>query len=108
MLLSSGDGYVGVLLKLPQGCQGPFQGSKGKMGFLLRPHGGKGPHLALRGESPGFSRVAAANLGFILSYNQDLIDRFVGPQENPVSMELQGACRDSSAVAAVAKVLNWI
>ena len=93
MLLSSGDGYVGVLLKLPQGCQGPFQGSKGKMGFLLRPHGGKGPHLALRGESPGFSRVAAANLGFLSSYDGDLRDPLVGQQESPVSMR---AVRDGS------------
>ena len=88
MLLSSGDGYVGVLLKLPQGCQGPFQGSKGKMGFLLRPHGGKGPHLALRGESPGFSRVAAANLGFLSMYDGKLSDPHMWPQECPVSMRV--------------------
>ena len=88
VLLSSGDGYVGVLLKLPQGCQGPFQGSKGKMGFLLRPHGGKGPYLALRGESPGFSRVAAANLGFLSMYDGKLSDPHMWPQECPVSMRV--------------------
>ena len=57
--LSSGDGYVGELLELPKGCQVPFRGSRGKVGFLSRCCSGKGPHLALRGESPGFSRVAA-------------------------------------------------
>ena len=27
--LSSGDGYVGVLLELQQGCEGPFRSSRG-------------------------------------------------------------------------------
>ena len=93
MLLSSGDGYVGVLLKLPQGCQGPFQGSKGKMGFLLRPHGGKGPYLALRGESPGFSRVAAANLGFHSSYDGDFMDPLVGPGNSSLRASCEGPLR---------------
>ena len=29
--LSSGDGYVGELLELQQGCEGPFVSSRGKM-----------------------------------------------------------------------------
>ena len=49
------DVYVGELLELPQGCQGPFPGSSVKVGFLLRRCSGKGPHLALRAESPSFS-----------------------------------------------------
>ena len=49
-------------------------------------HNGKGPHLALRGESPGFSRGAAGNLGFLLSYDADLRELLVLPQESPVSM----------------------
>ena len=60
--LFSGNRNVGGLLELPQGCQGPFQGSRVKVGFLSRRPSGKRPHLALRGESPGFSRVAAAKL----------------------------------------------
>ena len=48
----------------------------------------KWPHLALRGESPCFSRVAAANLGFLSSYNGDLRDLLVGPQESPVAMRV--------------------
>ena len=88
MLLSSGDGYVGELLELPQGCQGPFRSSRGKVGFLLRCRSGKGPHLALSGESPGFSRVAAGKLGSLSSSYLDLRDTLVGPQESPVAMRV--------------------
>ena len=45
-------------------------------------------HLALRGESPGFSRVAAGNLGFLLTYDRDLRDLLVLPQEIPVYMQV--------------------
>ena len=58
VFLSSADGDVRELLEVPQGCQGPFQGSGGKVGFLSRHDSGKGPQIALRGESPGFSQVA--------------------------------------------------
>ena len=64
VFLSSADGDIGELLELPQGSQGPFQGSEEKVGFLSRLHSGKGPQLVLRGESPGLSRVAA---GFLSS-----------------------------------------
>ena len=63
MFLLSGNGYVGEILELPKGCQVAFRGSRGKVGFLPRRCSGKGPHLALRGEYPGFSRVSAAKLG---------------------------------------------
>ena len=72
MFLSSGDGYVGELLELPKGCQVPFQGSRGNVGFLSRHCSGKGLHLTFGGESPGVSRVVAGNLGFLSSCNQDL------------------------------------
>ena len=72
MFLSSGDGYVGELLELPKGCQVPFRGSRRKVGFLLRRCSRKGPHLALRGESPGVSPVTAGNLGFLSSCDGDL------------------------------------
>ena len=61
VFLSSGDGYVRELLELHQGCQGPFRGSRGKVGFLLRHRRGKRPHLALRGESPAFSVCSRKN-----------------------------------------------
>ena len=45
----------------------------------------KRPHLALRGESPGFSRVAAGKLGLPLSYDRDLRESLVLSQESLVS-----------------------
>ena len=98
MFLSSGDGYVRELLELPQGCQGPFQGSRGKVGFLSRCCRGKEPHLALRGESPGFSQVAAANLVFLPSCDRDLRDPLVGPQESPVSMRVSRGLSPSLSI----------
>ena len=102
MFLSSGDRYVGELLELPKGCQVPFRGSRGKVGFLSRCCSRKGPHLTLRGESPGFSRVEARNLGFLSSCDGDLRDQLVLPQESQVSIRvvrglsgfLSSLCRD--------------
>ena len=48
MFLSSGDGYLGDLPELHQGCQVPFHVSRGNVGFLLRHCSGKGSHLRLR------------------------------------------------------------
>ena len=70
---------------MPQGCQGPFRSSGDKVGFLARCCSTKRPQLALRGESPGFSRVAA---GFFSSYDGDLRDPLVGPQQGPVSTQI--------------------
>ena len=59
------------------------------VGFFSRCCSGKGPHLALRGESPGFSRVATLKFVFLLSYNgnlRDLRDLHGLPQESSVSM----------------------
>ena len=58
------------------------------MGVLSSCDSGKGPHLVMREESSGFSRVAAGNLGFLLSYDEDLRDPLVLPQESPVSMRV--------------------
>ena len=41
----SGDGYVGKLLELHKGCQVPFLGSRGKVGFLSRLCSRKGENL---------------------------------------------------------------
>ena len=96
--LSRGDRYVGELLQLPQGCHGPFPGSRGKVGFLSSHRSGKGSHLTLRGESPGFSPVVAANLGSISSYDGGLRDPLVGASgtsclhvrcEGPLGIPLQ-------------------
>ena len=85
MVLWSGNWYVGELFELPQGCQGTFKGSRGEVEFLSRYHRGKGPHLALRGESPGFSQVVAGNLGFLSNYDGDFRDPLVWAQESQVS-----------------------
>ena len=110
------------LLELPQGCQGPFRGSRGKVGFLSRSHIGKGPHLALRGESPGFSRVAAANFVSLTSYDEDFREALVGASgifrlhascERPLDIPLQSlpGPRSSSVVEAghqgSSPVLTW-
>ena len=69
MFLSNADRDVGELLVLPQGCQGCFRGSLGNVVFLSRRHSGKGHQLALRGQSPGFSRLA---VGFLSCYEGEL------------------------------------
>ena len=58
------------------------------MGFLSRHRSGKGPYLRLRGESPDFSRVGAGNLWFLSSYDRELRDPLLWPQESPVSMRV--------------------
>ena len=65
-----------------------FRGSKGKVGFLSRRRCAKGPHIGLRGEFPGVSRVSTGNLGFLLSYDGDLRDPLVLPQESQVSIRV--------------------
>ena len=57
--LSSGDRYVRELLELQQGCEEHFGSSRGQVRLAWRRLSGNGPHLAWRGEPPGFSRVAA-------------------------------------------------
>ena len=58
------------------------------MGFLSRRLKGKGPHRTLRGESPRFSRVVAANLRILSSYDQDFSNPLLWPQESPLSMRV--------------------
>ena len=120
---SRGNGYVGELLELPQGCQGPFWGSRGKVGFLSRLHSGKEPHLSITVESPRFSRVAAGNLDFFSDYDGDLREPLMLPQETQVSMWvarglsgfLSSRCRVLSPYLQVRKqtsgflsMLTWI
>ena len=59
-----------------------------KVGFLLRHRSGKGPHLALRGESTGFSWVAAGNLGFLSGYDGDFRDPLMLAQESQFSKQV--------------------
>ena len=82
MFLLSADGYVGELLDLPEECKAPFRSSRGKVGFLSRCCSRKRPHLVLRGDSHGLSRVAAGNLEYLLSCDGDLRDPLMLPQEH--------------------------
>ena len=74
------------------------------MGFCLRCRSGKGPQLALREKSPGFSRVV---VGFLSSYDGDFRDPILGPQGGPVSTRIARGPQDSSAGAAGAEILIW-
>ena len=69
---------------LHQGCQVPFQISRGNAGFLLRHCRGKRPHLAMMGEPRGFSRVAA---GFS-SYDGELREPLLLAQGSPISIRV--------------------
>ena len=93
LFLSSGDVHGRELLELPRGCQGHCQCSRGNVGFLLRSQSRKRPHLALSRESPGFSRVAAANLGFHSSYDGDFMDPLVGPGNSSLRASCVGPLR---------------
>ena len=97
-------GTVGVLPKWRRQCQETsgvasrvfrtFQGSKGKVGFLSRRRCAKGPHIGLRGEFPGVSRVSTGNLGFLSSYDSCCLRKVKSPYE------LRGVFLDSSPVDA--------
>ena len=60
-----------------KGVKDPFGAQERRCDFLKDAAAEKKPQLALRGESPGFSRVSA---GFLSSYNGDFRDPLVGPQ----------------------------
>ena len=72
------------LFGLHLGCQVLFRISRGNMGFLLRPCSGKGPHLAMKGEPRGFSRVV---VGFS-SYDGELREPLDLGQGSPISIQV--------------------
>ena len=55
-------GYVGELLELQQGCEGPFGSFRGSVWLVSRCLSGNGPHVAWNGEAPGYFRVSAGAL----------------------------------------------
>ena len=79
---------LGHLLSFIKGVKDPFEAQEGRWDISQYAHSRKGPHLMLRGESPGFSQVTAGNLVFLMSYDGDLRDPLVWPQESPVSMRV--------------------
>ena len=84
--LSSGDGYVGELLELQEGCERPFGSSRVCVGLPSRRLSGNGPHLAWRGEPPGFLELWQV----LSTYDGELSDPLWGPQERPVPIEVLG------------------
>ena len=89
-----GDGYVGELFGLRQGCQIPFRISGGNLGFLLRRYSGNRPHLTMTEEPRGFSRVAS---GFS-NFDQESKEPLVLPQGSPVTIRV---ARGSSALLSI-------
>ena len=59
--LSSGDGYVGELLELQQGCEGLWKFQSISVISLETPQR-KSAHLSWKGQPPGFSQAAAGAL----------------------------------------------
>ena len=57
-----GNGYVGEVLELQQGCEGPFGSSRGYVSLASIRLSRLCPHLAWRVKPPGFSRVLAGAL----------------------------------------------
>ena len=84
--LSSGDGYVGELLELQQGCEGPFGSSRGRCDLTLDASGEKGLF------SPGGENLLDfLELRQVLStYDGDLRDRSVGLRKDQSKCELLG------------------
>ena len=95
--LSSGDWFVGELLELQQGCEGPFGSSRGQVGLASGRLSGNGPHIAWRGEPPGFSRVAAGALYVRWGHQYPAL---VASVKASPHVSCLGASRDSSPVDA--------
>ena len=70
----------------PRFSRGVKRVSGENVGFLSRHCSGKRPHLSLRGDSRGFSRVAVGSMGFLLSCDGDLSDQLLLPQGRQVSI----------------------
>ena len=100
--LSSCSGNLGVPLKLGRRHHGTSHVVSGKSSLLsscMGVHGllsshyrEIGPRLALRGESCGFSHVAARSLGFLLSCDGDFRELLVLPQGIQVSFLVVSRC----------------
>ena len=92
MFLSTGNAYVGNVLGCVKDVKDPFEAQEGRWDFPRDATAKKGLHLTLMGESPGFSRVAAGNMGFLLSLRGTSVflssgDGYVGDL-----LELQQGC----------------
>ena len=105
VFLSSGDRNTRELLKLPQGCQGPFRGSRVKVGFLSRCRSVKVLHLTWRRESPDFFELWQETWGSSRVMTGTSGTHSCGFTKVQSPCELRGASRYSSPVFARAYVL---
>ena len=114
-LLLSCDRYLGEPLEIPKGIQAWFRVSRGKSGLVSRRCRAKGPHLALRQKSHGFSRVVAGRFTFLLSCHGDLREPLVLPQGSQVSFQvsrdraglLSSHCRGIGLHLALRGRISW-
>ena len=58
------------------------------MGLLSSHCRGMGPHLTLRGESPGVSQVVAESFGFLSSCDGDVRETLMLPQGSEASFQV--------------------
>ena len=91
---------IGKLLEFHKGTQASFQVLRRNSGLLWRCCRGMGPHLRLRGESRGFSRVVAGSFGFLSTCDGALRETLLLTQRSQDSFELRGEVQDCSRVTA--------
>ena len=78
LVSSQGDRYVKELCGSHQGFQVPFRTSSQNLGLLMRPHRGKGLHLAIEGNNVDFlelrrdSRVTSGKSGCLLCWPREV------------------------------------
>ena len=61
---------------------------EGTQDCSLGPEAKEGPHLAMPGESHGLSPLAVGSLGFLSSYDGELMEPLLLPQGSPVSIRV--------------------
>ena len=83
-LLSSCDGFLLELIEWPKGVMPPVEFGERTQDWSLGPAGKEGPHLAMKGEPPGFSRIVT---GFS-SYDGELREDPVLAQGSPISIRV--------------------
>ena len=89
-----------------EGSQASSRVLRGNSGLHSRCCRRKGPHLALTGESPGLSQVAAGGLGFLCRYHRELREPLVLPQGSQVSIQVARPAQECSRVMAGESGLN--
>ena len=71
-----------------KGVKPPMEFREGTQDCSLGPEAKEGPHLAMPGESHGLSPLAVGSLGFLSSYDGELMEPLLLPQGSPVSIRV--------------------